>query len=124
MKASTRKRQIRERRRQVLEEARTLWHNEEMGVRLEEVPPKGGRGAARQRITWTTDSDPFVTLMGLTRARGVLREFEHSYVVQARLAGVAWDEIGWALEITGSAARKRWPEVDAEAEALLAEEAS
>jgi hypothetical protein len=58
------------------------------------------------RLTFD-DGDSFHGLMGLAHAREVLDGFEAVMVEGARRQGLSWDDIGFALGVSGEAARKR-----------------
>lgn len=115
MKANTRKKELRAARAAKVAEARETWREEEFGLTVAE---KRGRA----RLTWDVDRDPFIALMSLDRLRSVvLPQLEAELVVQLRLSGVAWEEIGWALGTSGEAVRKKHARADAQAEELARE---
>lgn len=73
-----------------------------------DVAPWRGHGQYRLRVKWLVDRDPFHALMALTRLRKLhLSAVEQTLVTEARDAGVSWEDIGFALGVSGEAARKR-----------------
>lgn len=123
MKASTVKKRRKAQARVAAEQRRTVFRDEEFGIRLERDSPSGGRD--RLRVVWQVDAQPFLALMALDRLRkGTLHALEESLVSECRIDGLSWDDIGFFLGISGTAARKRWPGVDAAVEELLAVEAA
>lgn len=120
MNAHTRKRQRREARRAAAAEARSIYKDEVLGIRIERLRPGGGKD--RLRVVWDVDADPFLALIGLDRLRrNVLHNLEESLVVECRVSGLSWDEIGDAFEQSGEAVRKRQPEADGLAEQVIAQ---
>jgi hypothetical protein len=68
-----------------------------------------GHGLYRWRVRWLVERDPLSGLVALDRLRRVqLVALETVMVEQAREDGVSWKEIGWALQITGEAARRKF----------------
>lgn len=118
MKASTARRRKAQQTRATRDETRTLYNDAEFRIRYETF-----RHGGRERWRWSLDEQPeaFIGLMALHRFRQHLEEVERGYVLAARVEGIAWEEIGWALGVSRDTIRKRWPDVDAEAEQLLEE---
>lgn len=97
-----RKRALRDRRREGLATARESGSDEGFGIKL------GTGRADRMQVTWSMDHDPFLALMGLGRLREYLSAFEVELVAKCRYqSGLSWDEIGWAVGVSGEALRKR-----------------
>lgn len=60
------------------------------------------------RLRWYVDRDPYSALTALdVLRRKVLEPLEAALVAQARQEGQSWDDIGFALSITGEGARKK-----------------
>jgi len=109
---------LKERRAEKIRLAQEVWKDEDYGIKIAETR----QGA---RLTWDVDRDTFVALMALHQLRGsVLARMESDIVIGLRGGDVAWDEIGWALGITGQAAKKRHPAADRNARLMLAESPS
>ena len=103
-------------RRAGIETAREEWTDHEFGISLETMP------SGRHRVRWQMDQDPTITLLGLSRLRGLLEVVEREYVLGLRQDGDSWDDIGWTLGITGEACRRRHAAAEAELLAALGEE--
>jgi hypothetical protein len=70
-----------------------------------------GRGlGGRPQLKWTMDRDPFHALIALAHVRGVLLSFEREFIRQGREQGLSWDQLGFALDVTGESVRKRYVE--------------
>lgn len=79
-----------------------------------------GHGQYALRVRWLVERDPFYGLLGLTRLREhTLPALEINLVTDARGQGYSWADIGFALDVTGEAARKRFAE---RVEQLLADD--
>jgi hypothetical protein len=50
----------------------------------------------------------YIDLQDAEREIWALREHQDDYVRELRAAGVSWASLGFAVGITGEAARKRW----------------
>jgi hypothetical protein len=101
MDARTRKRLNREARATRVKNAREVWGEEEFGLSMTQH-----RSGAR--VTWNVDRDPFIALMSLDRMRRVVLDgLEVELVLQLRMAGESWEDIGVALDVSGEAIRKR-----------------
>lgn len=101
MDAKQRKAQIRAGRREAAQRARALWSQEEFGLRI----LQRRQGA---RVQWDVPADNFVALMGLDRLRRLVVDgMEVELVTAMRLDGESWEDIGWALGVSGEAVRKR-----------------
>jgi hypothetical protein len=112
------RRWLKERRAEKIRLAQEVWKDEDYGIKIAETR----HGA---RLTWDVDQDSFVALMALHQLGDVvLARMESDIVTVLRGEGVAWDEIGWALGITGQAAKKRHPAADRNARTMFAESAS
>lgn len=64
-------------------------------------------GVGRARLRWVIDRDPYSALVALPRVRSVLDGLEDVLVDELRADAFSWDDIGFALDVTGEAARKR-----------------
>jgi len=105
---------LKQQRAEKIRHAQEVWKDKDYGITFVETR----RGA---RLTWDIDRERFVALMGLHQLRDeVLASLERQLVVQLRGAGIAWDEIGWALGISRDAVRKRHPDADRDARAMAA----
>lgn len=107
--AATRRKIRRQRERERLDRGREAWADDEFGLDLrtaETNPP--WRGGGQARLAWVVDQDPFVALLALGRARSMLDGVQLVLVEELRELGVSWADIGWALEQTGEAVRKRY----------------
>lgn len=92
----------RERRREAFETALQVRTDPEFGIRVEDTP-RGG-----YLVQWRSNPHPTEILMGMTRLRAVLEDLEREVVLALRVAdGYSWEEIGWCLEVTGEAVRRR-----------------
>ena len=91
-------------RRAALDNARVEWRDHEYGISLETI--RLGHGE-RARLRWLLDPDPMVVLLSLGAMRKVLHEVEGQYVRACRQDGASWEELGWALGVTGEAVRRR-----------------
>lgn len=79
----------------------------EVGLVLRRVP-------TGHEVRWTLPDDANDRLMGVGRVRRMIEALELAAVLDARQDGLSWDDIGWCLEVSGEAARKRLsPRVDA-----------
>jgi hypothetical protein len=95
----------REERQAAVRHAVDHWGDHEFGISLEEV--RQGHGS-RMRLRWLLDNDPYVVLMSLPYLRGLLDAVEREYVLALRVeADTSWEDLGFALGITGEAARRR-----------------
>lgn len=66
------------------------------------------RAAGRARLRWVVDAEPFYALMGLQALQQkVLGPLEVALVADCRADGLSWDDVGFALGITGEGARKK-----------------
>lgn len=101
----------RDRRRRALEEARETWTDEAYGISLELI--RQGRGQ-RARLRWLIDEEPMLALMGLHALRRMLDGVERELVLAGRSDGLSWEDLGWALERTGEAVRRRHAAAEAE----------
>jgi hypothetical protein len=100
--AASRRRELKSQGRDRLSTARTEWSDDVMGLALAR-----GRGG-RPQLRWTVDPDPFLALMALQRFRSSMVDvFELELVTAARDRGVPWSDIGFALNVSGEAVRKR-----------------
>lgn len=98
------KRTYRQKRRAAVEQSRVEWSNREYGVALETI--RQGHGE-RVRLRWVLDPDPFVVLLSLGTVRQLLDQVEAEAVSGSRQDGASWEELGWALGLTGEAVRRR-----------------
>ena len=118
MDASSRRKQLRQARRTKIEHARDVGSQAEFGLTITER-------RSGLRVQWDVDRDSFVALLALHRLRdGLLAQLEQELVAGLRLQGVSWEEIGWALGVSGEAARKRLRAAEELAERLAAGEES
>lgn len=108
----------RDRRRAAAENMREVWSDEDFGLRLE-VSERG-----RTRVSWSLDPDPAMSCLALPRFRALLDEIEREAVLELRVAGDSWDEIGWFLGINGESVRRRHQQAEREYLAGLNGEAS
>ncbi len=104
--AATRRAELRGRRADGAED-RPEWRQNLFGISVVSIAPGGGR--KRDQVRWTIPDDPFEALMGATHLRSeLLATVELECVQECRSLGVAWESIGYALAITGEAARLRY----------------
>jgi hypothetical protein len=69
-------------------------------------PLRGHSGRARLR--WVMDRDSYLALVALQALRSrVLDGLEMALVDECRADGVSWEDIGFALEVTGERARQK-----------------
>jgi hypothetical protein len=68
--------------------------------------PNGPGG--RLQLRWTVDPYPYHALCALPYVRNALLGVEQQLVREARAAGISWDELGFALDQSGEAVRRRW----------------
>lgn len=70
------------------------------------------------QVRWTVPAEPQERLLAIGRLRQTLARIELVAVADAREDGLSWDDIGWALEVSGEAVRKR---LAAQVDALMSE---
>lgn len=78
--------------------------------------PEYGIALAEKRsglvVEWSVGWEPYSALIALAHLRDVtLSTIERDLVATLRNAGVSWDSIGFALGISGEAARRRFVSV-------------
>jgi hypothetical protein len=72
-----------------------------------ELKPWAPGGRFSSTLRWRIDQDQFYALMALASVRELLAALEMQLVDGLRSEAVAWDDIGFALNVTGEAARKK-----------------
>lgn len=98
---ATKKRTHRERRRERVENLHASAELSDFGIRYER------QASGREVVRWWLDRDPYLALLALPYVRQLLDEVERSLVISLREQGFSWEELGWSLNITGEAARRR-----------------
>jgi hypothetical protein len=98
---AARKRALKERRREAVEQ----WHADSSDT-LHGIRVGTGRGG-RTKLEWTIEHDPFLGLMGLHQLRSYVDGLEVEMAANLRSLGVSWVDIGWTLQVSGEAVRKR-----------------
>lgn len=105
--AATRKAEIRAAWRERFADLRENGSDDVFGIEWRPYRSSGSRGRGRASIV--LDGDPFTALMGLQRFRETtLARLELLLVVELRASGVSWDDVGFALDVTGERARQRY----------------
>lgn len=107
------KRMKRERRRAGVVAMREQWSDPEFGLQIDSY------ANGRTRVTWSVDREPSMALLGLGRLRSLVNELEEELVLSLRMDGESWDEIGWLLDRTGEAVRRRYAAAESAYRAAL-----
>lgn len=103
--SATRRKQRRQMQRERFEEIRDDWRDEQFGLSIRGYKP--GQ-AWRGQFRWSIDRDSYLALMALERARQALDGLEMQLVEEVRTDGASWDDVGFALGLTGEAVRKKY----------------
>lgn len=111
--SATRRKLRRQDTKSRLQQKREEAGDETFGISLR--PLKSAEWFARVR--WYVDRDPFQALIALSRLRQTLSGVEHELVHGCREAALSWDDIGFALGVTGEAVRKRYVDTERHLEA-------